>query len=252
MKFAVASCVVLAAAAGASAQTFLYNSNGFEAPGFTVGALAGQQGFISDNPAASAAGNVQNTFANGGSQAVRLDGGIGTNWFYPALNYTPNAGEIISVRADIARTLGANTSSFGFLLDIYGNNGARIARAGLGTSGGAVRALVTTLNTAGAAANFLANSTVYGQNQWVNFDIQLNFTTRTFDLIIDGVTAGTNLPMTNNAATGLADADLQVSTAAGATDAGFFDNYSVSVIPTPSSAALLGLGGLAALRRRRK
>lgn len=251
MKIAVASCVLLAGAGVASAQTFLYNSNGFEAPGFTVGALVGQQGFVNDVPAAVTAGTIQNTLANGGTQAVRLAGGIGTNWFYPSLNYTPAAGEIISVRVDIARTLSA-TSSFGYLLDIFGTNGSRVARAGLAANGGTIRAIVTTLNNAGTATNFLASDTVYGQNQWVSFDVRLNFATRTFNLIVDGSTVATNLPMVNGTATGLGDADLQVSTVAGASDFGYFDNYSVSVIPTPGSAALLGLGGLAALRRRRK
>ena len=256
MKPTAIACLALVCVAGAAqAQTILYNSNGFEAPAYATGQLVGQNGWLSDSaaPASIALATVQTTTVAAGSQAVRIGGGVATNWFFPDLSYTPAAGEIISVRADIARTLGAAaaTTSFGYLLDIYGTNGARIARAGLGNSGGAVRALVTAPNALGAAANTLANTTVYNSLQFVNFEILLNFTAKTFELKIDGTSAG-NFGFLNNAATAIGDADLQVSTVTGATDAGFFDNYVVSVIPTPGAAALLGMGGLAALRRRRK
>lgn len=255
MKSTAIACLVLMSIAGAAqAQTILFNSNGFEASAYTVGQLAGQNGWLSDVAAATPVGTIQTTTVAAGSQAVRVGGGVATNWFYPDISYTPAAGEIISVKADIARTLGAAaaTTSFGYLLDVYSTSGARIARAGLGNSAGAIRAIVTSLNAVGTPATSLANTTLYNSLQFVNFEILLNFTARTFELKIDGTSVGAAFPFLSNTATGLGDGDLQVSTVSGATDAGFFDNYVVSVVPTPGAAAVLGMGSLVALRRRRK
>lgn len=255
MKSTAIACLALMSIAGvAQAQTILFNSNGFESPTYAVGQLAGQNGWLSDVAAATSVGTIQTTTVAAGSQAVRVGGGVATNWFYPDISYTPAAGEIISVKADIARTLSSAgaASSFGFLLDVYSTAGARIARAGLGSSAGAIRAVVTSLNSAGTPATTLANTTLYNSLQFVNFEILLNFTARTFELKVDGTSVGAAFPFLSNTATALGDGDLQVSTVAGANDAGFFDNYVVSVIPTPGAAAVLGMGGLVALRRRRK
>jgi uncharacterized protein (TIGR03382 family) len=78
----------------------------------------------------------------------------------------------------------------------------------------------------------LGNQPLFVTDQWQRY----NFTTPTGVNVSGGVT-------------------LQLAAVTGAnigsTSLLFVDNVSVSVIPTPASAALLGLGGLAALRRRR-
>lgn len=257
MKFALVASVMLAAASSsATAQTVLSDSRGFEAPFYSQGLLDGQNGWRSDStvPSFVAAGVVQSAVVASGGQAVQLRGGVGNNWFFPPINYTPTAGQIISVRADIARTLGGSTASnsFGYMLDLYGTNGARLASAGLINFNGTIRALATTLDDTGGLAALLATPTVYNQRQFVSFEMLLNFSTRTFDLRIDGALALRNLRMYSSTATGLADADLQVQSDIRGTDSGYFDNYIVSVIPTPASVAVLGLGGLSVLRRRRR
>ncbi len=247
MKFALVAALSAGVVASANAAV-LFDSQGFEAPTYTLGSLPGQNGWLLDNNPPGPF-TVQNTVVRSGSQAVRATGGgTGTNWTFPDISYTPAAGEIISVRADLARTVGS-TASFGYLLDIYSPAG-RIARAGLGTNAGTIVPVLTTLNTAGAPATFLASNATYAANQWVNFEILLNFATQSYDLNIDGISIATNLPFVGAGAS-LADADFQVSTAATANDVGYLDNYIVETIPTPGALALLGLGGLAARRRRR-
>lgn len=246
MKTTILAALAVSGVATLANAAVLFDSQGFEAPFYTTGNLVGQNGWLLDNTPPGPF-TVQNTFAQSGTQAVRATGGGGTNWTFPDLSYTPAPGEIVVIHADLARTVSA-TASFGFLIDVYSPTG-RIARAGLGANAGQIVPLVTTLNATGVPANFLVNNDVYQPSQWVSFDISLNFAAQTFDVAVNGVTALTSLPFVG-AGTSLADADFQVSTAAGATDVGYLDNYSVQTVPTPGALALLGLGGLAARRRR--
>lgn len=237
----------------ASAQV-LFDSAGFEA--YAPGALPGQNGWTSDTSSTNAVGN----FGVGGSQGVRLTGGA-TNWFYPSLNYTPTAGQIIVVECDIARTLFSSTASFGYAIDLYSPT-TRFARFGLVNNGGVVQAFVTSRFTAGVpnpagTVGNLAFGPAFAQNEFVHFEARLNFTTQSFDVLVNGAPFA-NLPFTS-VASGIADADLQVSSTAGQTDVGFFDNYRVSVVtavPEPATVAsglgALGLAGFAFVRRRRK
>lgn len=246
MKRAIVAAISAGVVASANAAV-LFDSQGFEAPAYSLGILAGQNGWLLDNNPPGPF-TVQNTLAQSGSQAVRATGGgTGTNWTFPDISYTPASGEIIAIHADLARTLGT-TTSFGYLIDVYAPTG-RIARAGLGNNAGAIVPVLTTLNATGVPTTFLANNDTFQPNQWVSFDIFLNFAAQTYDLSINGASVATGLPFTG-AGTSLADADFQVSTAAGANDVGYLDNYRVTTVPTPGAVALLGLGGLVARRRR--
>lgn len=248
-----AVCTALALTVSAARGQVLFDAGGFES--YAPGALPGQNGWTSDISSAHAIG----AFGVGGSQGLRLTGGA-TNWFYPALNYTPAAGQIIVVECDIARTLFSATGSFGYAVDIYSPTG-RFARFGLAASAGQVVPFVTSRFTAGnpdpggTVSNVVVGGAV-GQNVFVHFEARLNFTTQSFELLVNNVSLG-NLPFTS-AATSLADVDLQVSSASGQTDFGFFDNYRVTVVtavPEPATVAgglgALGLAGCAFVRRRR-
>jgi hypothetical protein len=247
-KFVSLSALALVAAAGSANATILFDSAGFESPAYSAGNLAGQNvsnPWLQDH-GVTAPAQVQTAVVQSGLQAVSMSSTAdSTNWLFPNLSYTPASGEVVQISVDIARTLGT-TTSFGYLIDVYGTNGARVARFGLGNSAGSVRSVLTL-----SSGNFLADTTLYGQNQWVHFDAFLDFTSHTWNLLIDGAPVAAGLPMINAAATGIGDADLQMSTAVGANDIGYFDNYVVQAIPAPGAAALLGRGGLAVSRRRR-
>jgi hypothetical protein len=244
----------------ASAQTTLFNSNGFEAPGYTLGNLSGQNTWFIDGTASY---SVQNTVVAGGSQAVRADGGTVTSWAFPPLNYTPATGETVRIQADLARsTPGSPTGSFGYSIDVYDSNVARTTRFGLVNNAGVIQAFVSApFNTttqlfdpASAPVTVLLTDAIPA-NQFINFDARLNYDTKNLRLFINGVDVGENIPFVTQTATNLADADFQVSTAAGAVDFGFLDNYVVTVLPVPepfscTAVAAVGLVGVWRLRRR--
>ena len=249
-----ASVLALAAASTASAQ-IIFDSAGFEAPAYSVGPLPGQNGWTADTPP----GTAVILDLGGGNQAVAVGGGE-TNWFFPSINYTPAANTLVVVQADISRTLGSSTSSFGYAIDLYNENISRLGRFGLVDNGGSIQVFVTTKVSAGVpdpsgTATSLAFGSAIPADQFVHFEASLNYATQTFRVKADSVDLGYDFPFIATS-TQLADADIQVSSSSGADDQGHFDNYVVYAvaIPEPSSyAALAGLAvlGLGLIRRRR-
>lgn len=249
--------VVIAAAAQANAVV-IFDSGGFET--YNTGNLIGQNGYVQDY---ANTWTVANGVGVGGSKAINVNGGVGgTDWAYTNLAFTPGTGQIVSIKADISRTLGATspTSSFGYLIDVYSIAGARTIRFGLGNTGGFIRPIVTSrwsaalgFNAAAPISSVLLGTTNYAADEFVNFEALLDYSIKRVDLKINGVsvTGGYTIPFTDLTATTLGDTDLQISTNASATDRGRFDNLKVEAVPEPASMIALGAGALAMLRRRR-
>jgi hypothetical protein len=90
-------------------------------------------------------------------------------------------------------------------------------------------------------------------NQYVNLALAIDFTTDT----VKGYFNGVEIAETGSAggATNFHDFDLftarLLTTTGGTAARAGFDNYNISLIPTPGSIALMGLGGLVVARRRR-
>lgn len=243
-SWALGALAMLVVAATARAAV-LYDSKGFEAPYYTFGKLAGQNDWYADHVTANTA-TVQSAVARSGTQAVRVASDVTNNRFYPKIDYVPGMGEIISIECDIARTLGGTSPSFGYLVDVYGTDGLRVARAGLGRDAGQIRAIRTLPTGTGPA-----NAVVYSPLDWVHFEMQLNFASHTWALFIDGAPAGTGLPMLNAFAPGLGSADLQIATFNSSADEGYFDNYTVRTVPAPGAIVLVAIGLAVAARRKR-
>jgi hypothetical protein len=259
--FAVTVLAVLLITRGSRADTILFDSGGFEA--YNIAALNGQFGWVRDST-----GNfqVQSVVTNGGTRAASVTGGV-TDWAYPVLNYTPSAGEVIRIEADIARTRAATTPSFGYSIDIYTPGGAsRIFRFGLADNGaGGIVPYVSSLfdstsstfSPTGVASNVSVGGVV-SDNTFQSFRADLNFTTKRVDLFVNGtsVTGSANIPFLDLTAAVLGDADFQVSSNATATDIGYLDNYrvtAISAVPEPSTLLLATLpAAVLALRRRMK
>src|SRR5258706_5899289 len=78
--------LILSLLAIASNAATLFDSSGFEAPSYALGALAGQN--VWNSFAGSTEAVVQSSVVSSGSQAVLVSGAT-TDWQYPSLNYTP-------------------------------------------------------------------------------------------------------------------------------------------------------------------
>lgn len=249
----LAGVLALAAAASASAQ-IIFDSAGFEGPAYSVGTLTGQNGWTADSPPGGAV-----VAGSSGNQFVQVMGGE-TNWFFPTLNHTPAANTLVVVEADISRILGSTTNSFGYAIDLYNENVQRIGRFGLADNSGTIQVFVTTKVSLGlpnpsGAEGSLAFGSAISAEQFVQFEVALNYATQTFRVKADSVDLGYDFPFIA-ASSQLADADFQVSSTTGADDYGRLDNYLVYATSIPEPSAYAALAGLAALalgvqRRRR-
>lgn len=223
----------------------LSDSQGFEAPLYNLGTLTGQNGW---DRVGTGLATVQNSVVQSGSQAVALSGSAAT-WHWQDLGYDAMPGEFVRVTTGIRRGASPVTLKHdGFFLDAYDSFVDRIGTAGLGLSGG-VPALVAFYDGANGPNAYVLESGL-AWDTWYDLQMDLHFDTHTFDIYLNGDLKGSGLAFLT-VATDLADVDLTMFAAAGATDIGYFDNYRVQVIPEPTSASLLmlGLGALAGRNR---
>jgi hypothetical protein len=229
---------------------------GFEAPAYTAGLpLAGQNGWLEFGPAIV---TVENTFAFAGSQAVFVDGGASAvSQSGPYIATT--AGPLVDLSAEI--WLSSSTSETEWQFAQLGANLQGFA-AGIDF----IPTSDPTTNNIEALTNGFPVIGTFTRDQWNNVGIDLDFTTQTYSVVLNGVTlssnlpfcgvnhgACTNAPISNVNADGLFDTLGGVS---GSNDDAFIDNYSdatVAATPEPSVGilCLVGLAGLAVVRRKR-
>ena len=304
MKSTALACVALVSIAGAAqAQPVLFDSAGWEAPGYTLGELVGQAGFvckprdpaspfglpgpISTDPALLAKASVYTGAVFAGTQGVRLDGGSGSNYYNVTLpSYTPAPGDIVVVRTQLARTVvstevnpgepPAITGSANFSFNAFDSRGLRISRMGITLVNSTIgmRPIISMYDPSVGAGTQLTyyisdadpNGTFYTnfENEFVEFEMQLNFTTQTFRWGYKGFLIGFGIPAPDapqpygpqgldfpffcfpeGPATGIAELSLQGSSSVNSnlTDSGFFDNTVVFVVPAPTPPCLADVSG---------
>lgn len=238
-----------------------YTAGGFE--GFANGALNGQNNWTVD--VTPARYQVGATSGLSGTKGVTATSGTGTSdWSYPNSDaaFTPGASQLISINADIARSVGttSTTSSFGYFIDVYNSATVRTFRFGLGLNSATNKpvVVVTTkwsstlgFNPTAPTANVIITSDLVA-NTYYNLEARANYVAKTFDLYSNNALVLGNMPFASLTATDFNDADLMYSGSATTLDAGSWDNYAISVINVPEPTTLGALAGLSLLGARRR
>lgn len=239
-----------------------YTAGGFE--GFTVGALNGQNNWTVDvTPTRYTVGAANGV---GGTKGVTAVGGSGAtaDWSYPGVDaaYTPGANQLVSINADIARSVGsaAASSSFGYFVDVYNSATVRTFRFGLGLNSTTNKpvVVVTTkwssalgFNPTAPTANVIITTDLVA-GTFYNLEARANYTAKTFDLYSNNTLIQGNMPFASLVAADFSDADLMVSTNTTLADSGSWDNYAINVISVPEPTTLAGLAGLSLFGARRR
>jgi hypothetical protein len=243
------SIVTGALVAGSVQGATLFDSFGFESPTYTLGGLAGQNGWTS---LGAGVGAVQNSVVQSGSQAVSITGNSANGyWDWQSINYTPSPGEVVSATSGLRRGSSITAiKNFGYFLDAYGS-ADEIGRIGIAENAGTLVAVATTV-VGGTPGNYIFASGL-SYDTWYNLQMDINVGSQTFNFSINGTLVGSNLPFLT-AESDVTDVDLQLQGRAGATDVGYFDNYKITTVavPEPAAVSLAVFGGLTLLAVRRR
>ena len=253
LRPALCVATVLAISGAASAQTLF--STSWEAPQWTLGNIPGQNGFDLFPGTAAAAHQVVGATTVGsqtvtpatGSQMHQSSVLSGFSYAWPDLT-----------AAWAARTAGNDVawSSFNIFLPSTSTSTSWHGIRAFNAAGSLLGGLQfrnsdgASIITNAGGQNFLLGLSI-PRGQWVSVAMGLDFVSGRISYNVNGSVFVSVLTTTVGAALG--DVDL-VSVASGASAAGgvaFTDDFRVAAIPAPGAAALMGIGGLLCVRRRR-
>ncbi len=231
--------ILLAASAEAGAVTTVY-ATGYEPPAYSVGALAGQDGWSADG---TPVGQVQTGTVKSGAQAVVFEAGLVPGWQHlagrgVAYNSAGNPEQLVHLRHSMfVESTGlthwnpiVTESTAGFIGQVTWANDNTVQ---LGLASSAV------------------GSVPVAPGEWHVFDLFLDYENQSQRAFVDDVFVGMG-PFASPAT------DLEVWFGINGTigsNRAFFDDLSVTssrAVPEPASLSLLALGGLALCRRRRR
>jgi hypothetical protein len=265
----------------ARAQVVIYNSNGFEAPGYTAGTITGQTASTVAGPLTfqalptPSAGMIQSgtTFAGGqafqivGSQLVStsaLGYGDGNFWYVGfsaanAFNPVASGNPIVHMqfqgRVSGALALPSDIPFAGPYLEGYTLSGTQQAISPIlfNTNGG-----ITVYSNSAVAGSDLSISSADGlasREAWHSVDVQMNFNAQSFRVVLDGTPvtfsegafSGIDVPFRNTNGPTVSIAELGMQ---GYYNASFnptlnnvyFDNFAVTAQPVPEPSTLALVG----------
>ena len=230
-------------------------TTGFENPPFTLGNLAGQDGWaISATGPSVATTLVENTVVESGGQAVSVGGSV-TDQTGP-FHSNASTGPLIDLAADIRLKssttqnawqfagLGPSLTQFLGGIDILANGNVEVITAGFPVVGTLTR------------------------DAWHHVDLLFDMTTQTYVASLDGTVLASNLHFcgSNTGCTGAFVSifgtslfDTFGNPSGAGNDTGYLDNFcvaNVGVVPEPTTLLLWGTSmmglGLAGWRRRRR
>jgi hypothetical protein len=246
----VALALAVLGLAGSASAVTLYDSNGFENPPIALGALAGQDGWTGGGGGGGAAPVVVTAPDPVlGQQAVRLEipdlqgASSSMDHAIPAINPSPTGWNYVRVSYDIYRT-GDNWASnlWWWWWD------AGTPTYGLQWDAGASGPGVTLPNGWNPGAG--SAPTVTGR--YANVTMVWDFAQGLAYSWYDGAIVDNGIPISGiTALTGWSIVLGHDEGTGSGPEVAWIDNFVIEATPEPASLALLGLGGLALVRRRR-
>jgi hypothetical protein len=207
---------------------------GFESPTYSVGTLAGQDGWTDTSGAAQ----IETSTVNSGSQAMSAD--ISPSDFIDhSLAYDSTTNPAATVKLQIAFQVQGNTQNQAEGLSVFGDGGF-IAQ---------IYALNGDFHLGTATA---AGILPVGLGEWYSLEMDLDFQTQSVTAYVDGTFLAT-LAM-GSPTTSLTVLDLGGSSGGFSGETVFYDDFSATVAtaaPEPSSLALIAIGGVSLTGWRR-
>ena len=225
---------------GGQAQADIIYQTGFENPPFTLGPIAGQDGWaVFSGGGTPNAVTIQNTVFFAGSQAVEINTSAASGQTGPyRADTSPASDTIVTMRAEVMLTSSSVQTAWQFA----GLTGS------LGTFFGGFNALADGTLQIITTGFPVTSSPVITRDVWNLWEVDYDFKTQTFNILINNSLVAANEPFLNPATvfgTGLFD----TFNATGGNDLGFIDNYSITgaAVPEPGTFVLFGTGCLALL-----
>ena len=225
---------------GARVHADVIYQTGFENPPFSVGALAGQDGWsVFSGGGTPGAVTVQTAVVNSGSQAVEVNTAMASGQTGPyRIDQSPASDTIVTMQADVLLTSNSAETAWQF--------------AGITPSSqfmGGFNALPNGQLQIITAGFPVTTASVITRDTWSQWDVVYNFTTQTFNILINNTLVASNEPfLTPSSAFGEGLFDTFNNSQGGpqGDDIGYLDNYSITgaSVPEPASLVLVGSGSL--------
>lgn len=249
-----------------SAQTILFNSNGFESP-YTLGNINGQQGWSAQG--STGAGSVVNSTVFAGTQSMRVNGvqltgnglgGTGSSFWVQLL--APNLASSFKPVAAGQPVLIVNWKQFltGSSGDITTMPFTGIHIEGYRANGQSQMTTEISIDINDSVGIFDGFNVIPGpqitglRNSWVDLSATLDYTTQLVSVKVNGLPYLSDIPFANYIpaqsqadSIGVAEADIfavngLIFAGAQSTNQAFFDNFNVTAVAVPEPAVFV-LGG---------
>lgn len=223
-----------------------YSSGGFEAPAYAVGPISGQNGWTIFSNNAPASSSISTANPASGSQHLRLSADSTIAQGSLVGGFSPEFGDVASdvVVTSVDVFIGAAGGADYDVVPQAPSQALLSARVKFSFLGD-----ILILDDVGAGLVFVDSGLDWTPGSYQNLTIEMDRANGTIDYSyggnqfyssVSGIFAGTAVEQV-----------VLIHDNFNAGEIGDFDNLNVGVIPAPASAMLLGLGGLAATRRRR-